>query len=86
MEKPATSPEEHRVMLGEHKAIAAVTYQVNGDKLTLGVLVHIPTARDEKLDKTYYKALGISTYITADQRDQIIKALGGTAPERKPNG
>jgi len=73
-------------MLGEHKAIAAVTYEVNAEHMTLGVLVHIPTARDEKLDKTYYKALGISTYITQDQRDELIKLLGGVPPERVSNG
>lgn len=57
--------------LGENKAISLVTYEKVGDKITLGVMVMLPTRYDSKENKTYYKAVGIEAPITEEQRRQL---------------
>jgi hypothetical protein len=67
-----------RTVLGDNKAIAALTFETEGDKLELGVIVHIPTGQAE--GKTFYKPLGMKVNISAAQRDEIIRMLGGSPP------
>lgn len=67
-----------RTVLGDNKAIAALTFETEGDRLELGVIVHIPTGQAE--GKTFYKPLGMKVPITAAQRDEIITMLGGSPP------
>jgi len=76
MDKPAKTTA--KTILGDNKAIAALTYETEGDKLELGVIVHIPTGQAE--GKTWYKPLGMKVPISAAQRDEIIQMLGGSPP------
>jgi len=64
-----------KVILGENKAIAALTFETEGDKLELGAIFHIPTRQEG--DKTYYKPLACKVTISAEQRTELIKMLGG---------
>lgn len=73
MDKPAKT--QAKVLLGENKAIAALTFEVEGEKLELGAIFHIPTRQEGK--KTFYKALACKVTISAEQRAEIVKMLGG---------
>lgn len=68
-----------KVDLGEDKALSVLTYEEDSaGKLHLGAVFLIPTRKEG--DQTFYQPLGVKTPITAEQRDQIIRMLGGTAP------
>jgi hypothetical protein len=63
------------VILGQNKAISALTFEAEGGKLELGAVFHIPTRQEGA--KTFYKALACKIEITEAQRAEIIKMLGG---------
>ena len=68
-----------KVDLGEDKAFSVLTFEDDGaGKLHLGAVFLIPTRKEG--DQTFYQPLGVKAPITAEQRDQIIQMLGGTAP------
>jgi hypothetical protein len=69
--------------LGENKTISVLTFEDDGLQLHLGAVILVPTEYDKRLDKTYYKPVGVKTPITAEQRDQIIVLLGGIPPCQK---
>lgn len=73
MDKPSKT--QAKVILGENKAIAALTFETDGDKLELGAIFHIPVRQEA--GKTFYKALACKVEITHQQHDEIIKMLGG---------
>jgi hypothetical protein len=64
-----------KVILGENKAIAALTFETEGPKLELGAIFHVPIRQEA--GKTYYKALACKVEITDEQRNEIVKMLGG---------
>jgi len=68
-----------KVILGENKAIAALTFETEGDKLELGAIFHIPTRQEG--GRTFYKALACKVQVTAEQRTELIKMLGGVLPD-----
>lgn len=66
-----------KVDLGEDKAFSVLTFEDDGaGKLHLGAVFLIPTRKEG--DQTFYQPLGVKAPITAEQRDQIIRMLGGT--------
>lgn len=68
-----------KVDLGDNKALSLVTFEEDdAGQLHLGAVVLIPTRREGR--QTFYQPLGVKAPITAEQRDQIILMLGGTAP------
>ena len=71
----ASDKTQAKVILGENKAIAAVTFETDGAKLELGAIFHVPIRQEGP--KTFYKALACKVEITNEQRSEIIKALGG---------
>lgn len=73
-----TNKTQAKVILGENKAIAALTFETEGDKLELGAIFHIPTRQEG--GKTYYKPLACKIEITSAQRAEIVTMLGGKAP------
>lgn len=73
-----TNKTQAKVILGENKAIAALTFETEGDKLELGAIFHIPTRQEG--GKTYYKPLACKIEITPAQRAEIVTMLGGKAP------
>ena len=68
-----------KVILGENKAIAALTFETEGVKLELGAIFHIPIRQEG--GKTFYKALACKVEISAEQRQELIKMLGGVLPD-----
>ncbi len=65
-----------KVDLGENKALSVLTFEEDGaGKLHLGAVILIPTRKEG--DQTFYQPLGVKAPITAEQRDQIIRMLGG---------
>lgn len=72
---PAQPKTQAKVILGENKAIAALTFETEGDKLELGAIFHIPTRQEG--GKTFYKALACKVQVTAEQRAELITMLGG---------
>ncbi len=75
---PQANRTQAKVILGENKAIAALTFETEGAKLELGAIFHIPVRQEG--GKTFYKALACKIEITADQRNELVKMLGGTLP------
>ncbi len=73
MEKPNKT--QAKVLLGENKAIAALTFETEGKKLELGAIFHVPIRQEGP--KTFYKALACKVEISPEQRAEIIKMLGG---------
>lgn len=73
MSDPTQSP--NQVIFGQNKAISAITFEHADGKLELGVLVHIPTRQEGP--KTFYKPIGCKITITEEQREHLIKMLGG---------
>lgn len=59
--------------LGDNKVIASIGYNPTTGELS--VVVHLPTKREG--EKTYYQPVMVSTGITTDDRDAIIKVFGG---------
>ena len=51
------------------------TFETEGPKLELGAIFHIPVRQEG--GKTFYKALACKVEITAEQRAEIVKMLGG---------
>lgn len=66
------------VFLGENKVVQRVIFKEGGLSPKFGVVVLIPTGQDQ--GKTYYKPLAMVCNITTEQRNAIIKLLGGTPP------
>lgn len=62
-----------KTILGENKAIAALTFETEGEKLELGAIFHIPTRQEG--GRTFYKALACKVEITEAQRVEIVKML-----------
>lgn len=77
MDKPSKT--QAKVILGENKAIAALTFETEGEKLELGAIFHIPTRQEG--DRTFYKPLACKVTISAEQRAEIVTMLGGTMKE-----
>ena len=69
---------QFQILLGENKAISALTFENESGLLQLGALIRLPTSFDPKENKTYYKPIGVKVPITDAQRIAIIHMLGGT--------
>jgi hypothetical protein len=69
---------QFQILLGDNKAISALTFENEAGQMQLGALIRLPTSFDPKENKTYYKAIGIKVPITDAQRIAIIHMLGGT--------
>lgn len=76
---PNPNKTQAKTLLGENKAIAALTFETEGEKLELGAIFHIPIRQEG--GKTFYKALACKVEITAEQREELIKMLGGVLPD-----
>ena len=63
------------VILGENKAISALTFETEGERLDIGAIFHIPVRQEGP--KTFYKAIACKVQITKEQRAEIVKMLGG---------
>lgn len=70
-----TNKTQAKVILGDNKAIAALTFETEGPKLELGAIFHVPVRQEGP--KTFYKALACKVEITESQRAEIVKMLGG---------
>lgn len=68
------------VFLGENKVVQRVLFTESGLSPKFGVVVLIPSSKDQATGKTYYKPLGVVCNITTEQRNDLIKLLGGTPP------
>lgn len=68
------------VFLGENKVVQRVLYKKAGLSPKFGVVVLLPSSTDKATGKTFYKPLGVVCNITTEQRNEIIKLLGGTPP------
>ena len=65
-----------KVDLGEDKALSVLTFEDDGaGKLHLGAVFLIPTRKEG--DQTFYQPLGVKAPITAEQREAIVRMLGG---------
>lgn len=78
---PTANKSQAKVFLGENKAIAALTFETEGETLELGAIFHVPVRQEGP--KTFYKALACKVTISAEQRAEIVKMLGGTM-EKEP--
>lgn len=68
------------VFLGENKVVQRVLFKEAGLSPKFGVVVLLPSSTDKATGKTFYKPLGVVCNITTEQRNEIIKLLGGTPP------
>lgn len=78
----AHKPPVNCVMLGQNKAISALTFETEGGKLQLGAVFHIPTRQEA--GRTYYKALACKVEITEAQRGEIVAMLAADIPFIEP--
>lgn len=84
MNKPKEPPNQPdpmpEVFLGENKVVQRVFFKDGGLSPKFGVVVLIPSSHDPATNKIYYKPLAMVCNITTEQRNEIIKLLGGTPP------
>lgn len=77
-------PQMPEVFLGENKVVQRVLYKEETPLPKFGVVVLMPMPRQQDgkggLEQTYYRPIGMICNITQDQRNEIIRLLGGIVP------